>query len=125
MTKRRALWLVPLLLTVHNAEEALFIGGAASDYVLEGPSVIRTVTIITDKPKEVADAVLVEMHRGVTAWQGKGMFTDDDHTVLFVTVSRQQANEVRVLIHRVDPDAFVVIGQGHSAYGEGFKDIGS
>ncbi|WNG59947.1 HXXEE domain-containing protein [Archangium gephyra] len=25
MTKRRALWLVPLLLTVHNAEEALFI----------------------------------------------------------------------------------------------------
>jgi uncharacterized membrane-anchored protein YitT (DUF2179 family) len=104
---------------------ALFIGGAASDYVLEGPSVIRTATIITDKPQAVADVVLAEMRRGVTAWQGKGMFTDQTHTVLFVTVSRQQVNELRGLIHRVDPDAFVVIGQGHIAYGEGFKSIGA
>jgi uncharacterized membrane-anchored protein YitT (DUF2179 family) len=104
---------------------ALFIGGAASDYVLEGPSVIRTATIITDKPQEVADVVLEEMGRGVTAWKGKGMFTDQDHTVLFVTISRQQVNELRSLIRRVDPDAFVVIGQGHIAYGEGFKSIGA
>lgn len=104
---------------------ALFIGGAASDYVLEGPSVIRTATIITDKPQEVADVVLEEMQRGVTAWKGKGMFTDQDHTVLFVTISRQQVNELRTLIQRVDPDAFVVIGQGHIAYGEGFKSIGA
>lgn len=102
---------------------SLFIGGAASDYVLEGPSVIRTATIITDKPQEVADVILEEMRRGVTAWQGKGMFTDENHTVLFVTVSRQQVNELRSLIHSVDPDAFVVIGQGHIAYGEGFKSI--
>jgi uncharacterized membrane-anchored protein YitT (DUF2179 family) len=104
---------------------ALFIGGAASDYVLEGPSVIRTATIITDKPQEVSDVVLDEMGRGVTAWKGKGMFTDQDHTVLFVTISRQQVNELRALIHRIDPDAFVVIGQGHIAYGEGFKSIGA
>lgn len=104
---------------------ALFIGGVASDYVLEGPSIIRTATVITDKPQQVADVVLDELGRGVTAWQGKGMFTDQEHTVLFVTVSRQQVNELRVMIHRVDPDAFVVIGQGHIAYGEGFKSIGA
>ncbi|MEO8609252.1 MAG: YitT family protein [Chloroflexota bacterium] len=104
---------------------ALFIGGAASDYVLEGPSVIRTATIITDKPQEVGDGVLEEMGRGVTAWKGKGMFTDQEHTVLFVTISRQQVNELRALIHGIDPDAFVVIGQGHIAYGEGFKSIGA
>jgi len=104
---------------------ALFIGGAASDYVLEGPSVIRTATIITDKPQEVADVILDDMGRGVTAWQGKGMFTDQSHTVLFVTVARPQVNELQSLIRRVDPDAFVVIGQGHIAYGEGFRSIGS
>jgi uncharacterized membrane-anchored protein YitT (DUF2179 family) len=103
---------------------ALFIGAAASDYVLEGPSVIRTATIITDKPQEIADVVLEEMRRGVTAWQGKGMFTDETHTVLFITISRPQVGELQSLIHRVDPDAFVVIGQGHIAYGEGFKSIG-
>lgn len=100
---------------------ALFIGGATSDYVLEGPSVIRTATIITDKPEAVSTVVLDEMGRGVTAWQGKGMFTEQSHTVLFVTVSRAQVNELRQLVQTVDPNAFMVIGQGHVAYGQGFK----
>jgi uncharacterized membrane-anchored protein YitT (DUF2179 family) len=100
---------------------ALFVGGAASDYVLEGPSVIRTATIITDYPSEVADAVLDEMGRGVTAWPGKGMFTEQQHTVLFVTVARPQVGKLRRLVFAVDPKAFLVIGQGHVAYGRGFK----
>jgi uncharacterized membrane-anchored protein YitT (DUF2179 family) len=104
---------------------SLFAGGVVSDYVLEGPSVIRTATIITDKPAEIADAVIEEVGRGVTAWQGKGMFTEQEHTVLFVTVLRPQVRELQLVVHRVDPDAFMVIGQGHLAYGEGFRPIKS
>jgi uncharacterized membrane-anchored protein YitT (DUF2179 family) len=102
---------------------ALFTGAAASDYVLEGPSVIRIATIVTDRPNDVANAILDEMGRGVTAWGGTGMFTDEPHTVLFVTVSRPEVNTLRQHIFAVDPDAFVVIGQGHIAYGEGFKSV--
>jgi uncharacterized membrane-anchored protein YitT (DUF2179 family) len=100
---------------------ALFAGALASDYVLEGPSVIRTATIVTDHPQEVAQAILGELGRGVTSWQGTGMFTEQPHTVLFVTVARPQVNTLRRLVFAVDPDAFVVIGQGHIAYGQGFK----
>jgi uncharacterized membrane-anchored protein YitT (DUF2179 family) len=102
---------------------ALFVGGVATDYVLEGPSVIRTAIIITDKPKEVSQAILGEMQRGVTAWQGIGMFTEKPHSVLFVTVARPQVNILRRMIAQIDPNAFVVIGQGHVAYGEGFKPM--
>lgn len=101
----------------------LFVAGAVSDYVLEGPSVIRTAVIITDRPREVADAVLNELHRGVTAWQGTGMFTEQQHTILYVTVSRAQVNQIQRLVTRTDPNAFMVIGQGHSAYGEGFREV--
>lgn len=102
---------------------ALYVGGAASDYVLEGPSVIRTATIITDRPQEVADRLLADLGRGVTSWDGKGMYTERDHTVLFVTVARSQVNTVRELVFSVDPAAFVVIGQGHIAYGQGFRAV--
>jgi uncharacterized membrane-anchored protein YitT (DUF2179 family) len=102
---------------------ALFVGGATADYVLEGPSVIRTATIITDKPDAISELVLDDMGRGVTAWQGKGMFTDQDHTVLFITISRAQVSNLQRLVHLADPNAFVVIGQGHVAYGEGFRRI--
>jgi uncharacterized membrane-anchored protein YitT (DUF2179 family) len=102
---------------------ALFVGGATADYVLEGPSVIRTATIITDKPDAISELVMDDMGRGVTAWQGKGMFTDQNHTVLFITISRAEVSNLQRLVHLADSDAFIVIGHGHVAYGEGFKQI--
>ncbi|MFO7323928.1 MAG: YitT family protein [Chloroflexota bacterium] len=100
----------------------LYIGAAVSDYVLEGPSVIRTGVIITNRPAEVADALLHRLGRGVTAWEGKGMFTGQARTVLYVTVSRPEVNQLQRLVMQTDPDAFLVIGQGHSAFGEGFRE---
>lgn len=102
---------------------ALFAGGVTADYVLEGPSVVRTATIITDRPDDVSNRVMDEMGRGVTAWQGKGMFTEQNHMVLFVTVSRSQVKALHQIVQAADPHAFMVIGQGHMAYGEGFRRI--
>lgn len=101
----------------------LYIAAVVADYVLEGPAVIRTAVIITDQPRLVADAILHQMHRGVTGWDGQGMFTGQPRTILYVTVSRPEVNELRRLALGADPNAFMVIGQGHSAYGEGFKEL--
>jgi uncharacterized membrane-anchored protein YitT (DUF2179 family) len=95
----------------------LFIWGAVVDYVLEGPSVVRTAFIITDRPDEVGRAVLERLHLGVTSWQAQGMFTDEGHTFLFCTVSRADVNTLRRTITAADPNAFVVIGHGHQAIG--------
>jgi uncharacterized membrane-anchored protein YitT (DUF2179 family) len=97
------------------------VAAATADYILEGPAVVRTGVIITDFPREVADAVLDKMGRGVTGWEGRGMFTDQTHTVLYVTIGRAQVNALRRIVFDADPKAFVVIGQAHSAYGKGFK----
>jgi len=94
--------------------------GAASDYILEGPSVVRNGIINTTSPREVADAIMSQMHRGVTSWQATGMYTGQERTILFVTVARFQINELRQIVALVDPDAFIVIGQAHVAYGQGF-----
>lgn len=102
---------------------ALWVYGAVSDYVLEGPSVIRTAVIVTDHPKEVAAVILTEMGRGVTSWQARGMYTEQEHTILYVTVLRPQINRLRELVLSTDPKAFMVIGQGHTAYGHGFREL--
>ena len=101
----------------------LFVAGATTDYALEGPSVIRTGVIITDHPNEVAQRIFTELGRGVTSWEATGMFTDQPHTVLYVTIGRAQVNTLQRLVIATDPAAFLVIGQGHSAYGEGFKEV--
>jgi uncharacterized membrane-anchored protein YitT (DUF2179 family) len=103
------------------ATVALAVDGAVSDYVLEGPSVIRTVMIITDRPDEVSTILLNELQRGVTGWNVTGMYTGTPHTMLYITVSRPQVSTVRRMVAQVDPAAFMVIGQGHVAYGRGFR----
>ncbi len=100
----------------------LFVGGATADYVLEGPSVIRTAVIVTDHPHEIAERIIADLHRGVTGWDAKGMFTEQEHSVLYVTIGRSQVKALRRVVISVDPNAFLVIGQGHAAYGEGFKE---
>lgn len=95
----------------------LFVWGFMVDYVLEGPSVVRTVFIITDKPDQITSTLLSRLKIGITAWTGQGMYTKENHTVLFCTVSRPDVNYLKNEIIAIDPYAFVVIGQGHQATG--------
>ena len=102
---------------------ALFIAGMATDYVLEGPSVIRTAMIITDKPAEIAELVFANLQRGATSWTIKGEFTGAERTMLYITVGRSQVRDLKEEVSSVDPNAFMVIGMGHAAYGAGFRRV--
>jgi uncharacterized membrane-anchored protein YitT (DUF2179 family) len=102
----------------------LFVWGLATDFILEGPSVVRMAFIVTDAPETVADAVLKELRLGVTAWPAEGMYTEAQHAVLFCTVSRPHARALRDVVAASDPNAFLVIGQGHQASGGVFGGPG-
>ena len=91
----------------------LFTWGFVADYVLEGPSVVRTVFIVTDSPEEVSQVLMDRLGVGVTGWSGKGMFSKAEHTTLFTTVNRSDANVLKASINETDRKAFVVIAQGH------------
>lgn len=93
----------------------LFIWGLVADYVLEGPSVIRTAFIITDRPEAVSLAVFRRLGVGVTAWTGKGMFSMADHTTLFCAIKRPDVRMLSSIVSEADPKSFVVIVQGHQA----------
>ncbi len=105
------------------AAVALFTAGLATDYVLEGPSVIRTAMIITDKPNEISQRIFTSLQRGATSWTIKGEYTGIERTMLYVTIARSQVRDLKEEVSHVDPNAFVVIGMGHAAYGAGFRRV--
>ena len=100
---------------------ALFTAGLATDYVLEGPSVIRTAMIITDRPEDISQRVLANLQRGVTSWKIRGEYTGAERTILYITIARSQVRDLKDEVAQVDPNAFIVIGMGHAAYGAGFR----
>ena len=102
---------------------ALFTAGLATDYVLEGPSVIRTAMIITDKPEEVSQRIFEKLQRGVTSWTVRGEYTGSERKMLYVSMSRSQVRDLKDEVSQADPEAFMVIGLGHAAYGAGFRRV--
>jgi uncharacterized membrane-anchored protein YitT (DUF2179 family) len=96
---------------------ALFVWGLANDFVLEGPSVVRTAFVVTDRPAAVARALLSQLGLGVTSWPARGTYTGARRTVLFCTLSRPDVDALRAVVSAVDPEAFLVIGHGHQAKG--------
>jgi len=96
---------------------SLFVFGLAADYVLEGPSMIRTAFIVTNCSESVAQGLFNRLGVGVTAWSVQGMFTKAEHAILFCTVIRSDVNTLKAVVSDIDPNAFIVIGQGHQASG--------
>lgn len=95
----------------------LFLWGVVSDQVLEGPSVVRTIFIITDAPEKISKNIFMRMGIGITAWPVRGMFTEHDHTILFCTINRPDVPVLQQVVMEIDPSAFVVIGHGHHSIG--------
>jgi uncharacterized membrane-anchored protein YitT (DUF2179 family) len=101
----------------------LLINGWASDYTLEGASITRVATIVSNRPQEVSAALIEALGRGVSFWEVTGAYTGQSHYMLSCTVYRSQVNELRRVVAEVDPEAFVTIGVGHQALGQGFLPL--
>ncbi len=99
---------------------AVFVSGAAIDLVQEGLSVNKAAYIISDASDAVADAILSDLGRGVTAFRARGLYTGTDRDVIFTVVSRRELDPLKTLVRTVDPRAFVIITDVHEVLGEGF-----
>ena len=101
----------------------LFLNGIASDYTLEGPSNVRTATIITNHPEPLAKALMAGLGRSLSEWEIRGSYTGNPHAVLFCTIYRPQVNDLKRIVAKTDPKAFITIGVAHQALGAGFMRL--
>ena len=64
--------------------------------------------IFTKKPG-LSDAILHDLNRGVTVWEGQGAYTGEDTQVLVTVISKYEEPHLRELIARHDENAFMII----------------
>lgn len=79
--------------------------------------------IVTDEAEAVSRAVMEELGRGVTRFRGEGMFTGKEHSVLMSVFNARQVTNLQHVVHRVDPEAFVVILGVRDVRGSGFRPL--
>lgn len=93
------------------------------DYVLMGSKSSVQLMVFSSKYEEIAQYIMRELHRGVTAFNATGMFTHEDRKVLMVIARKSQLSTITKAIKEIDNKAFVSVAAASNVYGEGFEQI--
>lgn len=99
---------------------AVFITAKVSDGILEGLKFAKMAYIISDQYKEIADAIMHQIGRGVTGVGATGMYSNKDKKMLFCVVSKKEIVKIIEIAQKTDPRAFVIISDVREVMGEGF-----
>lgn len=93
------------------------------DFVLLGSKSSVQILVFSSKYTEIADHIINNVGRGVTALQSVGWYSQTESKVLLVVTRKREMNEVINEIKNIDSKAFISISSAHSVYGEGFEEI--
>ena len=95
------------------------------DSVIVGLDETKSVLVISSKSQAIAEAIIHELGLGLTIMYGRGGFSGDEREILYVIVERLQLADLKELIHREDPGAFIAVENLHEvATGKQTNKIG-
>ena len=108
--------LLPIMMSTFES----YIEGRTNETVTHGYHSAVEFRIITQKPDLMANVLMKELSRGVTAMPATGMYTKENRTMLVTVVSRRQVTAVRRIMKQIDPDSFAVMSKVSQVLGLGF-----
>lgn len=99
-------WILPLYSIV-----TYMAGLKTVDFVVEGLDRSKEVMIVTERPKEISEALMEAFECGTTMIEATGGYSNAQKTIIYFVVNRFQIAKMRNIIHAVDPKAFVTISE--------------
>jgi len=101
----------------------LMMVGIASkmiDMVADGGYGSKGVMIVSEKSEELAQAIDQKIERGITFIKAQGFYSKTNINMIYSVIYKSQLQEMKELIHQIDPQAFITITDAHEVLGEGF-----
>ncbi|MBL8203608.1 MAG: YitT family protein [Blastocatellia bacterium] len=101
-----------LLLGVESALYSMLTYFSASktvDFLVYGIEEYHGITIVSAHSQNIRRAILHDLSRGVTVYQGRGGLSETEQEILYCVVTRLEIAKVKSIIEEIDASAFVVI----------------
>ena len=98
----------------------ILIDTVVIDIVGEGGFAGKGFLVVTSKPDEIAKQITTDLGRGVTFVNGMGYYSQQEMKIIYCVVSRNEMKQMKDLINKIDPFAFITITEAHEILGEGF-----
>lgn len=100
---------------------SMYITSYVVDKTLKGFNRQKMILIVTNKEKEVSEAIIKVLKRGVTFLYGEGAFTKKEKRVLYCIVSLSQLPQLKLIVQHIDENAFISILDVAEVQGKGFR----
>ena len=125
------LWVFDFLIMVaqmsyHKAEDLLYgiillivISVTLNKVMLFGTSKTE-VKIVSEKSREIRDAILSRVDRGCTLLHGEGGYLHQPTEVIMSVVSNHELIKIEQLARQIDPSCFIIISHVTEVLGRGF-----
>ena len=72
---------------------------------------------------DLEKAILEEIGRGLTKWTTLGAYTYEQSHMLYITLSKYEVSRLKAVVHKYDPNAFIVINEGVTIDGNFLKKL--
>lgn len=102
---------------------SIFASSRVIDSILYGSDNGKMAVIISENPDALANAIIGELGRGLTLLKGKGYYTGRERDVIMCAVRRPEAAQLRSVVKRIDPSAFIIMCEASEVIGFGFTPI--
>lgn len=101
----------------------IILYGFIIDYIIEGLSISKHVTIISNHSDIVKKYIVENLERGATIYKARGAFTDQERDIVITIVNRREFIKLRDYIKEIDSRAFISVQNAHEVLGEGFSPM--
>lgn len=100
---------------------AVFLTSQTIDIVQIGFHTSKVALVISKEHEGINEKVQDELERGATRLAGVGGFSGQSQNVLLLVVSQNEVNQLKAIIYRIDPNAFVILWDSYEVLGKGFR----
>ncbi|MEH7502098.1 YitT family protein [Neobacillus drentensis] len=100
---------------------AYFVAYKTIDITITGLDESKSVWIISDNAKQIGDAIMNRLGRGVTYINGEGAYSGDDKKVIFCVINRLEEAKLKEIVTENDDSAFLAVADIAEVRGGRFK----
>jgi uncharacterized membrane-anchored protein YitT (DUF2179 family) len=100
-----------------------FMLSTAVDWVMNRMRQSVQFMIFTQKPDEIAEAILTQAHRGCTFLDAQGGYNKQPMKVVTTIARAHESATIFRLVRAIDPNAFVSQSQVRGVFGQGFDPM--
>ena len=105
---------------------SIFIISRVIAYMINGAKNDKLIFVISDHELQALHQyILKDLDRTATCIKSSGLYTGKDKEMIFLVVSYQEVQGVKLKIKEADPRAFVVVTDAYDTFGEGWKQLPS